>query len=87
MRNNQNGNEMEIFITLKNTTLDSGVKKVTAANGDYLVYSPHLITVSNVFMRKGIYSLMFMSRAYNKYKRRKTPFNQFFKRQLFILRN
>ena len=40
--------------------LASGVKKVIVANGDYLVYFHHPPIVSNVFMRNGIFPLMFI---------------------------
>ena len=45
------GNEMEIFITLKNTILASGVKKVSAASGDYLVsiFFPLLTIVQHIY--------------------------------------
>ena len=41
------------------------MKKVTAASGDYLAYFHPLTIVSNIFMRNGIYSLMFIGRIYN----------------------
>ena len=42
------------------------MKKVTAASGDNLVSKITPLTiVSNVFMRNGTYSLMFIGRVYN----------------------
>ena len=61
------GNEMKIFITLKNTTLAISMKNVTAANGDYLVYFHPLTIGSNILMRNGTYPLMFIGRVYNSY--------------------
>ena len=55
---------MEIVIQY-NTCL--GVKKVTAANGDNLVYFHPLTIVSNLFMMKGTYPLMLIRRIYNKF--------------------
>ena len=43
------------------------MKKVTSARGDYLAYFNHLTIVSNIFMRNGIYPLMFIGRVYNNF--------------------
>ena len=40
--------------------LDCSMKKVTAASDDYLVHFHLLTIVSNIFMRNGIYPLMFI---------------------------
>ena len=42
------------------------METVPTANGDYLVsFITHLTIVSNVFMKNGIYPLMFLGTAYN----------------------
>ena len=41
------------------------MKKVTAFNGDYLLYFHPLTIVSNVIMRNGTNPLMFIGRVYN----------------------
>ena len=42
------------------------MKKITAANGDNLVYVHPVTIVFNVFLRNGTYSLMFISRVDNR---------------------
>ena len=41
------------------------MKKVTAATGNYIVYFQPLTNMSNIFIRNGIYPLMFIGRVYN----------------------
>ena len=62
------GNEIEIFITwTKYNTCQWSEEGETTAGGDDLVYFHPFTIVSNVFMRSGTYSLMFIVRVYNIY--------------------
>ena len=63
------GNEMEIFITLAKYNTCQWCEEGKPLSVVYYLISiliPHLTIVSNVFMRNGTYSLMFIGRVYNK---------------------
>ena len=59
------GNEMEIFITLKNTILACSMKKVTTARGNDIIsiFSPPHNSVQCIHEELDI---MFIGRVYNK---------------------
>ena len=60
---------MEILITLNKYKTRQSVKKVPTASGDYSVSKlPTFTIVSNIFMRNGMYSLLFTGRVYNSYQ-------------------